>query len=772
MRNPLNKRLLREIKGDLGKYIVIFLLLVSSIGLISGFLVADNSMLNAYHNSFSKYNVENGHFVTEKKINQANQKAIEENGVQISEQFYVQENTDFGAKLRIFANRETVNTVCLMKGVFPSNDEEIAIDRMFADNNKLSVGDRFHMGDRDWTISGLVALPDYSCLFENNNDSMFDAVLFGVAIVTKDCFDSFDADSLNYCYVWKYDKEPASDGQEKKISEDFMKAVNAKVTLKEFIPRYENQAIQFTGEDMGSDRAMMVVLLYIIIVILAFVFAITTTNTIEKEANVIGTLRASGYTRGELLRHYMAMPTLVTIISALLGNILGYTVMKDFCASMYYGSYSLTTYETLWNPDAFFDTTVIPVLLMSLINFIILKRQLCLSPLQFLRRDLSRKKRKRAMALSPGIKFFSRFRLRVILQNLSNYIVMFVGVLFAFLLLLFGLVMRPTMLHYQDVVTENMIAQYQYLLNMPLSEMDDTHKIKSLIAMLRFEAKVETDNEDAEKFSAYTLRTTDEKYMLEDVLLYGVEKKSKYISANLGEDDVYISSAYAHKYSLQKGDTITLKEKYEDTEYKFTVTGVYPYEAGMTVFMTRKHLNQAFNLGDEMFGGYFSDTPITDIDEKYIASVIDYDALTKVSRQLIVSMGDMMWLVCGFAVLIFAVLIYLLSKIIIEKNAQSISMTKILGYSKKEIAKLYILPTTIMVLVCIVIGIPISDRAIAAIWKVMVAKMMTGWLPYWTEPKIYAEMAIACLVCYGIVVLSEIRKIGKVPMDIALKNVE
>ncbi|MFR4712247.1 MAG: hypothetical protein ACLUAL_11515 [Blautia wexlerae] len=42
---------------------------------------------------------------------------------------------------------------------------------------------------------------------------------------------------------------------------------------------------------------MMIILLYIVMVIMAFVFGITISNTIRKEAGVIGTLRASGYTR-------------------------------------------------------------------------------------------------------------------------------------------------------------------------------------------------------------------------------------------------------------------------------------------------------------------------------------------------------------------------------------------------------------------------------------------------------------------------------------------
>ena len=60
MKNPLHKRYIRELKDDLGKYLVIFILLVVSIGFVSGFEVADGSLLKAYHASFEKYNVEDG----------------------------------------------------------------------------------------------------------------------------------------------------------------------------------------------------------------------------------------------------------------------------------------------------------------------------------------------------------------------------------------------------------------------------------------------------------------------------------------------------------------------------------------------------------------------------------------------------------------------------------------------------------------------------------------------------------------------------------------
>ena len=358
MKNPLNKRLPREFRKDFGKYLVIFLLLVITIGFVSGFLVADGSMIKAYNEGIDKYNTENGHFRTSEKMNDAQIQSVEENGIRIYDNFYLEQNLTNGSTMRIFANREQVNLACLMEGVFPKAANEIAIDRMYADNNKISIGDTLKSDTQSWKVTGFIALPDYSCLFQNNNDSMFDSVKFGIGVVTSEAFESLDSPLVKYCYAWKYNDEPTTEKEEKEVSDDLMKAINKEVSLEEFVPRYLNQAIIFTRDDMGSDRAMMIVFLYIVIAIMAFVFGITISNTIAKEANVIGTLLASGYTRNELIRHYMAMPILVTLVGALIGNVLGYTIMKDICAGMYYGSYSLPTYVTVWNAEAFLLTTI------------------------------------------------------------------------------------------------------------------------------------------------------------------------------------------------------------------------------------------------------------------------------------------------------------------------------------------------------------------------------------------------------------------------------
>lgn len=760
MRNPLNKRFLRELKGELAKYIVIFVFMTAIIGLISGFLIADGSMYDTYNKSFEKYNIEDGNFELYSKADESVIDKLEKENVTIYENFYKEETVvrhnnikndeDSQSTLRFYVNREEVDKVDLMEGSLPEDINEIAIDRMYAENNDIKVQDTLTVGSRILKVTGLVALSDYSSLFSDNSDTMFDSLKFGVGVVSQKCFDAYDDTHIHYVYSWLYDNKPEDDKEAKLMADDFVKTISANAILVNYIPQYINQAIHFTGDDIGSDRSMMIVLLYVLIVIMAFVFAVTTNNTIVKEANVIGTLRASGYTRGELLRHYILLPIIVTIFGALVGNILGYTVFKDIFVATYYGSYSFPTYHTLWNADAFLLTTVVPVIIMLVINIVIIGCRLKLSPLKFLRRDLSGKQKKKAMRL-PAFRFFNRFRLRIIIQNMPNYITLFIGILFANVLLLFGIMLGPMLTHYQNEITDKLIAKHQYVLK----------------------ALVDVDDNAAEKYCVKTLATIEGRLKSEDVLVYGVKDNSIYAdinTASLKDNEVYITNGYADKFRIKKGDKITLKEKYDDNEYEFTVKDMYDYPSSFAIFMSDAAFKNVFDKSEDYYSGYFSDN-ILDIDEKYVATQITLDDLTKVSRQLDRSMGETFNLVKIFAVVLFAVLMFLLTKLIVEKNTTSISMVKILGYSNREISRLYVTSTTIVVVLSVALSIGLSVIIMNYLFRVFMEEM-SGWISCYYAPHIFPVMFILNITVYAVISFFMMAKIKKIPMDEALKTVE
>ena len=784
MKNPLFKRLPYILKDEIAKYLIIFLFMAGSIGLISGFLVADGSMIKAYDESFDKYHIEDGHFRLNQKLSNENRKQLEKENVTIYNLNYIEEKVN-QSTLRLFKPRNKINQVCVMEGKLPKTKDEIAIDRMYADNNNYKVGQTLQVGKKKLKITGLVALSDYSALFSKNSDLMFDAVKFGVGIVSNECYESYKDSKVYYNYAWTYHEKVDN---EVDASNDFLNVLVKNVSgIEDYIPQYANQAIHFTGDDMGGDEAMMTVLLYIIIAILAFIFAITTKNTIESEAPMIGTLRAMGYTKKEMLVQYMTLPIIVSLIACIVGNVLGYTYFKDVMAGMYYGSYSLPTYVTIWSVDAFVKTTIIPFILMVVINYVILMKSFKLSPLQFMKRDLKKvKKRKKTLVLHK-LSFFSQFRLSVIINNLSGYVTLFFGILFAIILLMFGMDMHPILDHYQDLVVNNMTAKYQYILNTP--ESVDTTAIEqafqtipqefrdSFLSLIDDQYDEMYDNyktkvKGAEAFSLCSLKTLPESTIEEDISIYGLQNNSHYIHIkSLPKKGVYISKDIADKYNLKKGDRISLKESYKDLRYTFEIKDIYDAPGSMALYMSKSYFNEVFNCQDGYFNGYFSNKKITDLKDEYIASTITQDDFTKVSRQLNVSMGEMFYLVEGFAIIMFMMLIYLLTKMIIENNKVSISMVKILGYTPREIQKMYVHATTIVILISTLLSFGITTWILSYAFKI-VFEQYAGWLPFYVEGSVYLKMFIMTVVSYLFVMMIQMRKIKKIPMDEALKNVE
>ena len=771
MKDPLNARLPRQFKNELGKYLVIFILMAFSIALEAGYQVGDGSMIKAYNESFEKYRIEDGKFETKDKMNLAQKNAIEGYGIKVYENFYVTLKDESEKTYRLFKIRRQIDLIDIFEGQLPERDDEIALDRAFCDNNDLSLGDIITIEGDDFVLCGKIALSDYSALFADNRDIMFDAVYFSVGVISDAKFDTYK--NVTYNYVYLYEKAPVDEADEKDKADELSRKINSRLALNSFTPRYLNKAICFTGEDMGSDRGMMDTLFCIIIVIMAFVFAVTASNTIQKEMSIIGTLLASGYTKKELIIHYMKLPLIVTLAAAITGNILGYTWMKNVVVNLYYNSYSLPTYHTIFSGEAFIKTTLIPLIMMVVINVAVLVYKLQMPILNFLRRQNTTSLNHKAFPLNKKIPFLARYRTRIFLKNIPSFLVMLVGIVFANLLILFGLDFPVLLDSFEKEMVEHPLAEYITMLNMPASMNREDHKLETAFEMIDFYDAVSTENETAEKISAYSLKTLPNgSYNGESVTVYGIEEDSGFIDLDLDEHQIYISSAYADKFELRQGDSITLKEEYDDKQYRFTIDGTYDYLGSLCIFMSREDLNKVFDMDKDTFVGYFSKTAIDDIDEKYKGSVIDQTALTKLSRQLKVSFSGMMDLVVAFAVVIYIVIIYILCKMMIESSSQSISMSKIMGYTDKEIASLYIVTGFIVFVLLLAGSMPLEMKALVLVFRYMLTTKMSGWFPLTISWEVIFKTIFIAIASYGIVTLLELRKIAKIPMDQALKNVE
>ena len=92
------------------------------------------------------------------------------------------------------------------------------------------------MQGEELVVTGYVALPDYSCLFSDNSDMMFDAVKFGVGIMTEEGADVLEP-HLEYRYSWQYETAQRMI-LKKNMSEDFLEVLVKYGNVTSFIPAY------------------------------------------------------------------------------------------------------------------------------------------------------------------------------------------------------------------------------------------------------------------------------------------------------------------------------------------------------------------------------------------------------------------------------------------------------------------------------------------------------------------------------------------------------
>lgn len=772
-KNPLNKRILRDLKSDFLKYFLTLLMLVVCIAAGFAFVLTNNSVSKTFYDGFDRYNVEDGQFILKSKMNKAQKKIIEADDLIVYENFYIEEN-NVNSKIRIYnsLNRESVDKLCVMSGNLPKEKYEIALDRMYAQNNNIQIGDTIKTENNTYTVSGLLAFVDYACLYESNNDVMFDAIIFGIGVVSDDTFATYSSNNMNFNYVWKFKEEITDTNELKAVCEDISKRISSCAKLEYFVPRYANIAISFVGEDLVSDYYGMIFFLYILLIILAYINAITISNTIDQETKVIGTLRAIGYSKKELLKHYLTVSIIITLIGTLIGFLLGNTILKQAMLRMYYNSYSLATYEDHYSLNVFLIVLIIPILINIVINYMVLKKKLELSPLKFLRNDLTKIKNKKIIKLSPKISFIKRFQLRVLFQNKKSFITLFLGLFLANFILLFGIAFPQMINNYETLAINDMRCKYTYMLSLPTSSLNEDNKLISTISLINFANQVETDNPDAEKFSAYSLKTYAKLIRNDDVVIYGIQKDSKYYDLDFNNKTLCISKGFADKYMVKKGETIHLKEAYEEKYYDFIVDDIVDNATVVCAYMDIDYLNEYFDLGKNFFCGYFSDSEITDIDSKYIGNTIDEITLTKLSRQLDVSMSTFMIIMQAFSILVFFVVIFLLSKTIIEKNSNNISLTKILGYKNSEINRIYMNMTAYIVVISALITIPLLKYSLMFLFEWMLRLMLAGWVPIIINDSAFIETTILGILTYLIVSFIEYQKIRKIPMTNALKNDE
>ncbi|MBR3634811.1 MAG: ABC transporter permease, partial [Lachnospiraceae bacterium] len=208
----------------------------------------------------------------------------------------------------------------------------------------------------------------------------------------------------------------------------------------------------------------------------------------------------------------------------------------------------------------------------------------------------------------------------------------------------------------------------------------------------------------------------------------------------------------------------------EDIDYAFTIEDVVPYSVGITVFMDIDSMRELFGEDDDYYNVVMADHEL-DIESGRLYSTTtktDIDRSAGIFSDL---MRPMVTMLLSMSVVIFCIVMYLMTSVMIDRAGFGISLLKIFGFDKREVKKMYLDGNRIVVIIGALISIPIAKVAMDAIFPMFIANVACSMhLEYrWYH---YAMLFAGIILSYNLISMILTGKLGKISPAEVLKNRE
>lgn len=232
MQRILSKRVLRDIRENLLRYLALFFLVALVMYMVVAIVGAAETIMQGTKESGRLHHREDGQFGVFVPLTDGEIAQITEKGVTLQRDF----SMDFHlgqSTLRVYQARENVDLFVSSQGSEVPAQGEILLEQHYAEKHELGLGDTLTVGGRDFTVTGIGSTPDYDAAYEKTSDTTVDSNLFGVGFVTAQDYEALKAGGENFRtedYTYTYLLNDAMTDQELKDMLQSFELDRSKVT--------------------------------------------------------------------------------------------------------------------------------------------------------------------------------------------------------------------------------------------------------------------------------------------------------------------------------------------------------------------------------------------------------------------------------------------------------------------------------------------------------------------------------------------------------------
>ena len=749
MNRILRKRFPRQIKADFFRLGSLFLIIALCMYIVIALVDAAEIVISGTEKNQTATCLEDGQFTVFTALTDEQLKSITDKGVTVEAHTSYDLTLGDGSVIRVFKNRELIDRAVLDTGREAASDTEIVLEKRYCEEHDISIGDTLRIGGEDITVTGIGSSVDYDAVLRNLSDTAVDSKIFGTGFASPEGYEHLKdigkAGTEELTYAFLLNGAMSADDLKQTIRDltpDFPYNLTA------FLLKEDNLRIGGAAGDIEINKTVGMVAGIVVIILFTYVLSVFVIHQIQEESSTIGALYALGVKKKDLMRHYIFMPTVISFLGGAVGAAFGLSgIGSSWQMSDSYNYYSIPAFDKVIPPYLIVYAVVMPPVVSVIVNFLVINRSLSRTALSLIRNEqkISRAKDIRL----PDMPFMRKFKIRQMLRERRIALTVVIGMVVSLLIFMLGLDCYVLCKSVGERASEDTRYKYMYTYKYPSDEVP----------------------EGGEACFATNLKKESLGYTL-DVTVMGIDGDNPYISVKTvkGKNKVVISDAVAGKYGLKKGDKLILTDKAEDMDYAFTVEDIVPYCVGLTVFMDIDSARDLFGKADGYYNTVMADKEL-DVEEERVYAVTTKEDVDKASGIFVDLMAPLFTLLMIMSTVVFCLVIFLMTSVMIDKASFGISLMKIFGFNRKEIKKLYLDGNKAVIMVGALISIPVAKLITDRMFPMFVANVACG-LPLAFKWYYYPVIWAAIMVFYSFVSLLLTGRLNRMTPAEVLKNRE
>lgn len=360
--NKLERKLIRDLWASKGLFIAVTIIIFLAVAFFGAMFMAYQNLNDSYDHSYEKLRFAD--FTV--KVSQDASEAIDElEKIEGVETVTGRMNADFDLTLpgaqtkkvlaRVIslpssdaARMDVVNDVLVEEGnYFPNNESlSLLVEKNFADHHELKPGQMVHLTleeeDIGFGIAGIVASPEYIFPAESRQKFMPSSEVWGVVFVPEDIITFLKQPVNEFCFLIK-------DGADYDSIITEVETILNQYQVMDVVPREDQPS--YTGLEMDLEQFATLAELFplLFIIVGAMATYILLTRIVYNQRPQIGLMRATGYSRRQVMVHYLGFALVIGLVGSMAGIIVGH-FLSEGITHFYAGMINLpyTTMEIQW----------------------------------------------------------------------------------------------------------------------------------------------------------------------------------------------------------------------------------------------------------------------------------------------------------------------------------------------------------------------------------------------------------------------------------------